>query len=372
MKLLILANNDVGLYKFRKECLAALIAEGHEVHISLPRGEFIKNLEEIGCKYEETNLERRGMNPLRDISLFFAYLKLIRKIKPDAILTYTVKPNVYGGLAARVMRKKYIANVTGLGTSVENPGPLQKLVLTLYKIGMSKAECVFFQNSSNLEFMKAHRLGGKNMRLLPGSGVDLNLHFPREFPGEEEPITFLAVMRVMEAKGIFEFLECAKNIKEKYPKTRFLLAGDYDEESLRAPVEAAQEKGYIEYLGFQSDVDALVEKSHAIIQPSHHEGMSNVLLEAAACARAVIASDIPGCRESFDEGVSGFGFEVKNAASQQASVEKFINLSYDEKKQMGIFARAKMEREFDRKIVISAYLEELEKIDVRKQSKEDK
>ncbi len=363
---LILANHDVGLYKFRKEILKALISEGYTVYISLPNGEYITKLTELGCRFLETPVDRRGVNPFKDLKLLFRYLKTISSIDPCAVLTYTIKPNIYGGIACRLLRRPYLANITGLGTSIENPGVLQCLALLLYKLGVNGSRHTFFQNKANLEFMQSKKIGGKEIHLLPGSGVDIEAHRYREYPPNDETIRFLSIMRIMRDKGIYELLSCAEAISKKLPNASFTLVGDYDDESYKEPVEQAQEKGYITYLGFRSDIDELIESHHCIINPSYHEGMSNVLLEAAACGRPVIASKVPGCIETFDDGITGFGFEVKNTDDLANCIERFTSLPHAEKQAMGKKAREKIVREFDRKQVVSTYINCIKNLEKRK------
>lgn len=358
MKILILANNDVGLYKFRKELIERLL-EKHNVYICLPSGEFIPALEKIGCKFIPCEFDRRGMNPLSEIKLIKNYWRVIRKVKPDIVFTYTIKPNSYGGAVCTLLRVPYIANVTGLGTSIENGGVLQKVTLVLYRCGLRKAQRVFFQNTYNYQFMSAKGIVGDNYSILPGSGVNLEEHSYEPYPSEEDGIRFLFVGRIMKDKGIGEFLQCAKQIHETHPECSFSLVGDYDDESYRSVIEKYEKKGILKFFGQQKDVHSFMKLHHILIQPSYHEGLSNVLLEAAACGRPVIASCIPGCKETFDEGISGFGFEPRNVDSLVASVEKMISMGTHERRQMGICGRRKVEQEFSRQIVINAYQKEL-------------
>ncbi len=362
MRVLILANNDVGLYKFRKEILQELIKSGHEVHLALPNGEYIEKLVDLGCRFIDTPLSRRGMNPVVDFKLLLKYVKLIKRIKPSVVFTYTIKPNIYGGIACRLTRCNYLANITGLGTSIENPGLLQKIVLFLYRLGINGSECTFFQNKTNMDFMLERKIRGKEVCLLPGSGIDINIHQYHEYPEEAEVIRFLSVMRIMKDKGISELLECAEKIHGETPNVEFTLVGDYDDDTYRELVEKAHQNGIVKYLGFRRDIDELMAEHHCIINPSYHEGMSNVLLEAAACGRPVIASNIPGCKETFEEGVSGFGFEVKNSESLISVVNKFMSMPHCQKIAMGRAGRNKAETEFDRNKVVSEYMARIQYI----------
>lgn len=360
VKILILSNNDVGLYKFRKELLIELIKD-NDVYISLPQGDNISRLKELGCIFIETPIDRRGVNPIADLKLFIKYVKILKEVKPDVILTYTIKPNVYGGMASRLLRKPYIANVTGLGTAVENGGVIQKITLGLYKYGLKKAACVFFQNDSNKEVFIEKKIVDKNTRLIPGSGVNLNDYKLQNYPSSDKGIRFLFIGRIMKAKGIEELLEAAEKIKIIYPDTSFDLIGDI-EEDFSITLKEYTEKEIINYHGQQDSVIPFIKNTHATILPSYHEGTANVLLESAASGRPIIATEIPGCIETYSEGTSGFGCEVRNSESLVQAISKFINLSHIKKEEMGVKGREKMELEFNRNIIISAYLEEIRKV----------
>lgn len=359
-KILILANNDIGLFKFRKEIIEALLGHGHEVYISLPDGDLIPKFQALGCNYIETPISRRGTNPITDFKLLLKYRAIIKNLMPDVALTYTIKPNVYGGLACKAGRIPYITNITGLGSAVGNGGLIQKITLFLYKNSLKRAACVFFQNQTNRQYFLDKKILTGNNRLIPGSGVNLTYHCLEDYPGDEN-LKFLFIGRVMKEKGIDEYLHAAEIIKGKYPSTEFHIVG-FCEEEYETKLSQLQTRGIIAFHGLQNDVHSFIKICHAIILPTYHEGMSNVLLEAASSGRPVLASDIPGCRETFDEGVSGYGFAAKNTEDLINTLEKFIRLPYKDKKQMGLAARAKMEREFDRQLVIDSYVEEINKI----------
>ncbi|WP_242271407.1 glycosyltransferase family 4 protein [Bacillus cereus group sp. BfR-BA-01310] len=359
-KVLILANNDVGLYKFRKELIQELV-KNYKVYISLPDGEFIHQLKELGCEFINTPISRRGTNPITDLKLFMNYRKIIKKVKPDVVLTYTIKPNIYGGLACRMAGLPYICNITGLGTAVENDGILQKITLFLYKNALKEATCVFLQNESNKNFFSKKGIVKGKSRLIPGSGVNLE-HYPiLEYPLDKE-INFLFIARVMKEKGIDQYLEAAEYIKRKYPNTSFHILG-ICEEKYENKLRIMQEAEIIQYHGMQSDVREFHKFSHCTIHPTYYpEGMSNVLLESAASGRPVITTNRSGCREIVDDTANGYIVEQENSRDLIEKIEKFISLDYEDKKQMGIMGRRKVEREFSRKIVINAYMSEIEAI----------
>lgn len=358
-KVLILANNDVGLYKFRKELIQELVKE-YKVYISLPDGEFIHQLKEIGCEFINTPISRRGTNPITDLKLFINYRKIIKDVKPDVVLTYTIKPNVYGGLACKMSGVPYITNITGLGTAVEEEGFLQKITLSLYKLALTDVKCVFFQNKENKDFFFRKSIIDGRGKLIPGSGVNLNYYPMLEYPSDTV-VTFLFIARVMKEKGIDQYLDAAKYIKEKYPNTAFHILG-FCEGAYEKKLREMQDCGIIQYHGMQSDIREFHKISHCTIHPTYYpEGMSNVLLESAACGRPVITTNRSGCREIVEAGFNGYIVKQRDSQDLIGKIESFLKLDYVSKKEMGVNGRLKVEREFDREIVINAYLEEIKK-----------
>lgn len=358
MKILILINNDIGLYNFRKELIQTLIQKNVHIDIALPYGERIKDLKSLGCIYHNIKIDRRGMNPFKDSLMLVKYIKLLHKTTPDVVLTYTIKPNIYGGIACSICKKKYIANITGLGTAIENGGWKKILLLFLYKIALKKSSCIFFQNQLNYKSFMSYGICRTKVKVLPGSGVNLKYHIFEEYPSPDSPIVILFIGRIMRDKGVNEFFEMAEQVKKEYPEVIFQMIGFY-EENYKEKVSELQRKKIIDYLGFQEDVRPFLEKCWAVIQPSYHEGLSNVLLEAGAHGRPLLASRIPGCQETFDEEISGLGFEVKSSLSMIKTVKHFIELPYQKKKEMGEAARKKVEKEYNREIVIQEYLREI-------------
>jgi glycosyltransferase involved in cell wall biosynthesis len=359
MRVLVLANFGMGLFNFRKELLEELIRQGNEVYVSLPNDEYVPKLKELGCKYIESRVDRRGTNPVKDIKLLFQYIKIINNIKPEVVLTYTIKPNIYGGIACSITKTHYLTNVTGLGTAIENSGLIQKITLGLYRMGLKNSSCVFFQNEYNRSFFVNNNIVKSKAKLIPGSGVNLEQHNFEDYPSTDKKIRLLFIGRIMKAKGIEELFQAAKQVKEIYPDVEFDLVGGSEEDYNKQLFEL-EELGIIKYHGQQSDVHSFIESSHGTILPSYHEGTANVLLETAATGRPILASKVPGCMETFDDEITGFGFEVRSVSRLVEAIIKFIKLPYHQKKQMGIEGRKKMEKEYDRKIVIDAYLQEME------------
>lgn len=356
---LLLVNHEKGLICLRMELVERLLAEGHRVVVSLPFETAKELLTDMGCECIDTAVDRHGMNPFKDLKLLLNYRRIIRKTRPDLVLTYTVKSNVYGSIAARLCRVPCVSTVTGLGISVENGGLKQKLILFLYKFGIRKNKKIFFQNRTNMEFMQARKIVGENIALLPGSGVNLQKHAPFPYPTvENDRYTFLVIGRLMRDKGTEELLCAARAIKADFPQVTFRLLGFIDGDFEQA-VGRAIEDGIVEHVGQVDDVHSYMETSHATVHASYHEGMANALLESAAAARPVIATDVPGCRETFDDGVSGIACRARDAKSLEDAIRRFIALPYEEKKNMGLRGREKVEREFDRNLVVNAFLGEL-------------
>ena len=357
---LFLVNKDNVIYNFRRELAFKLLEDGYRVVISCPYGKKLDFLTEKGAEWVDIKIDRRGTSIVTDLKLIRQYYRQIKAIKPDVVLCYTTKCSIYGGLVCQKLHIPYIVNNAGL---VENKkGLLEFIMRRLYWAGFKGASCMMYQNEREREYVNEILKNKVPYRDIPGSGVNLH-EFPfAEYPSSGKEIIFNYVARIVGFKGIDELLEAAQRIKPKYPQVRFVLYGDYDDDNYRHKVAALEKEGIVEYGGIQLDMKPYITKSHAVIHPSYYEGMTNVILEHGAMGRPAIASDIPGCREGIDEGVSGYTFKVKDVDDLVSKIEKFINLSHQEKVVMGLAARKKMEREFDRDIVTDIYIEEINKI----------
>lgn len=363
-KILVLANDTTYAYNLRDELLQRLVSDGNEVVVASQPLLYQEELQSLGCRLINIETNRHGKNPLSDLGLLSQFKKLLRAERPDMVLTYNIKPNVYGGMACRSLKIHYIPNITGLGTAVEYPGMMQKLTTKLYKSGVAGADCVLFQNDENMAFFKDRRMLAQDARtrLLPGSGVNLNKHKAMAYPEDSSVINFLFIARVLKEKGIDLYLNAAKRIYEKNNNVCFHICGMCDDENYMGLLKSAEESGYIKYHGEQKDMIPFFEMAHCIVHPSYYpEGMSNVLLEAAAHCRPIIATDRSGCRETVDNGVSGFVVPVKDEDALVNAIELFLAMSYEQKRDMGLAGRAKIEREFDRQFVVKAYIEEIER-----------
>ncbi len=358
-RVLFLVNHDVVIYNFRLELVERLLNDGHEVYISSPYGERIEDLKKIGAKYCEINIERHGMNPLREVGLIFEYKKLIRDIKPNIVFAYTIKPNIYGAIACKDLNVPCVANITGLGTAVENGGIKQRITIALYRFAFKKIQRVFFQNTENMQFFVDHKLALGKHSLLPGSGVNLERFSVMAYP-KDDTVRFFFIARIMKEKGIDYFLEAAKYIKGKYPNTEFHVCG-FVEDEYKGKLEEMASDGTIIYHGMIRDIRTMHSVSSCTVFPSYYpEGLSNVLLESAACARPIITTDRAGCREAVDDGVSGFLIPIKDQKALNEALERFLGMDVSEREQMGLAGRKKVAQEFDRQIIVETYLRELE------------
>lgn len=356
---LILVNHEIVIYNFRKEIVERLLKDGHRVIISSPGGEKIKKLVKMGSKHDEIIMNRHGINPLEEAKLYIYYRSLMKKYKPEVVFSFTIKPNIYGAMAAKKYSIPFIANITGLGSAVENPGLLQKITIQMYKMAFSKVQTIFFQNKENRKFFVEHQIAINKHKMLPGSGVNLDHFYLQEYPTTEDSINFVFISRIMKEKGINQYLEAAEYITKKYPKARFHVCG-FCEEEYEDILDEYEKKNIIKYHGMLNDVREIIKKTHCTVHPTYYpEGLSNVLLESAASGRPIISTNRSGTRETIEDSVNGFLVEEKNTRDLIEKIEKFINLSFNKKKKMGLYGRKKVEKEFNREIVVNSYLEQV-------------
>jgi len=363
-RVLILANNSIGLYNFRFELIQKLQKSNYEVYFSVPQNkddQKVQLLIQSGAKYIYTPLNRRGMNPIEDLKLINLYKKIIKDINPDIILTYTIKPNIYGNYVANKLGIPVIMNITGIGSSLST-GKLKSIIKKMYKYGCSKANTIFFQNEENRNFFISNKLVNERKTILiPGSGVNLEKFKPVIKPKKDNVIRFIFIGRIMKDKGIEEYLEAAKRLVSKVENLEFNILGSFEELEFKNIIEQ-NSNGRIKYLGVSNDVRKEISEIDCIVNPSYHEGMSNVLLEGAAMGKPLLASNIPGCKEIVDDGVNGFLFEPKSIDSLEEAIIKFVSLSDEDRKNMGQKSREKVEKGFDRNIVINQYIKVIKAI----------
>ena len=357
-KILFLANHFITLYSFRKELIKKLVEDGHDVFLSLPEDNDNKYFKDLGCKVIVTDIDRRGVNPIKDLKLLSSYKKIMKEVNPDIIFSYTIKPNIYGTLASNG-KYKQVCNITGTGATFLKDNLVSKIVKTLYRMSITKCYKVFFQNTGDRDYFIKNKLVKDNYDMLPGSGCNLD-EYKYEDMENSNVTRFMYVGRVMEVKGIDEYLEAAKNIKTKYSNTEFIIAGWNEENKYKEIVKEYQDKGYINYIGFTKDIKSWLKKVHCVVLASRGgEGVPNVLLEASAMGRALIGSNVNGINDVIVDNYNGFLFEIKKSKELESKLERFINSSYEDKINMGKNARKFVEEKYDRNIVINKYLDEL-------------
>ena len=358
MKIVLIGNSDFCIYNYRYELVEKLLSLEHEVIVVSPNGTLIQHLKDRGCRYYETPLDRHGTNPIKDLKLLKRYIKILKEISPDFVFTYTIKPNIYGAIACKKLKIPCVINITGLGTAVENKGIMQTITTLLYKFALKKVQTIFFQNAENMQFFKDKNIYPKQHKLLPGSGVNLTKFTPYDYPCEET-VEFVFISRLMKEKGIDEYLEAAEYIKEKYPYTRFHICG-FCEKEYESKMQTFSKNDTVIYHGMVQDIRGILKNIHCTVHPTYYpEGLSNILLESCACARPIITTDRAGCREVVEDGINGFIVKQQDRQDLIKQIEKFLSRSNEERQTMGLAGRKKVEKEFDRNIVIDAYLKEI-------------
>lgn len=355
MKILICANNDVGLYNFRKDLIKKLIEMNNELHISLPYGRKVEGLKQIGCTFIDTKIDRRGINPLKDMILLVSYFFIMRKLKPDMVITYTIKPNIYAGIVCRLLNIKYVLNITGLGYVFQKESWLKKVLERAYFFICQKAHVVFFENISNKDvFLNLGIVNCSKTFVLKGAGVNTKEYKLALYPLDSVVTRFLFVGRIMQDKGIEELILAVKKLKMKYGDSVELdLVGLYEENYAKKIEQLVCEK-IVNYHGFQDDVKPFINRAHCLVLPSYHEGMSNVLLEAAAMGRPLITTDIAGCREAVLDGQSGLLCKVRDAQDLYMKMQEFVELSYQSKRNMGLISHSYVTDNFNKDDVVEA------------------
>lgn len=358
MKILIITNHSYMLYRFRKELIRQL-QHDHEVVLSMPFVGHEQDFMDMGIRCIDIPIGRREINPANEIRLMCRYLRLLLREKPELVITYSIKPNIYAGLCCELLHIPYYANVQGLGTALHMP-KLQKAVSLLYKTALRKADAVFFENGSNAELFRTKKIVPPHKQvLLPGAGVNLTEYPPVPYPDNSE-FRFLYLGRIMTEKGVNELFTAARQLFDQYgSKFRLDIVGFFDSEDFSDAISELEALGIAVFHGFQTDPRPYYAAADCVIVPSYHEGMNNVLLEAAATARPLITTDIPGCRESVDVGENGLLCQVKDAQSLYGCMEQMLRTPRDRRCAMGQAGRRKMEREFDRDTVVSQVLNAL-------------
>ena len=361
------ANATWNIWNFRRPVVEALLADGNQVTVLAPLDDAVRDLEHLGCRVRPLAMSVQGLNPLEDLKLQCSFKRIFCEEKPSAVLSYTIKNNLFGAQAARSMGVPFLPNVTGLGTTFLSGKLLQTLTEQLYRRSFKALQTVFLQNEDDRDlFLKRSLLHPDQAQLLPGSGIDLIRFAPAAMlPAEDAPV-FLMIARLLRDKGVLEFVDAARKIKARHPKVRFQLLGEAGTKNRsainHATVDTWVKEGVVEYLGTTKDVRPAIAKASCVLLPSYREGAPKTLIEAAAMARPVISTNVPGCRAVVDHNVSGFLCDARSTESLAAAIEQFLSLSLEAQQAMGQFGRAKMEKKYDQSIVVDAYREAISRL----------
>ena len=358
MRILIATNHSYMFYRFRKELVEALMQE-HEVILSTPFVGHEDDLQAMGLRCIDTEIDRRSINPFKDMKLLKTYRKMLDEIQPDLVITYSIKPNIYMGSACKAKGIPYVTNVQGLGTAFEKP-VLSSVVSVMYRSALRKARTVFFENEENAQFfLHKNIISAQQMKVLPGAGINLD-EYPYVPMQDDGVCSFLFVGRIMKEKGVDEFFAAAKTIKAEFGElVAFDVVGFY-EDAYKETVDQLVADGVINFHGFQTDVHPFYEAADCVVLPSYHEGMSNVLLEGAATGRALITSDIPGCREAVEDGVSGYLCPARDADALYEAMRRFVELPENCRGELGRRGRERMEQRFSKTAVVAETIKHLE------------
>lgn len=366
-KVVIGLNTAWNLVNFRTGLIRALVEQGYEVVALAPPDEYAPRLAELGCCLVPLTMDNKGTHPGRDLLLLWRFYCLLHRERPAVFLGYTVKPNIYGSLAAHALGIPVINNVAGLGAVFISNGWLSRLVKGFYRLAFFRSVKVFFQNEDDRHlFVTGGLVRAEVTDRLPGSGVNLDRFSPTPLPSTGEGIRFLLIARMLWDKGVGEYVEAVRQVRMRHPDVEFCLLGFLDVQNpaaiSRAEMDMWVNEGLIRYLGVSDDVRTEIAEADCVVLPSYREGVPRTLLEAAAMGRPIITTDAVGCREVVDDEVNGFLCRPRDAADLAEKMERMIALSPDDRAQMGRHGRDKVEREFDEQIVIQKYLQVIAEI----------
>lgn len=375
MKVALVVNTSWNLYNFRLNLINSLQAKGHEVHTIAPTDAYTTLLVEHGCQHHKLRMDSRGANPVKDLALIFELYSLYKKVKPDIILHYTIKPNVYGTLAAALAGIPTVNNVCGLGTVFLKKDIVSFVAKILYRISFRFARKIFFQNPDDLALFIGEKLVPETtVDLLPGSGIDLKKFTPAPFT-RNSSFTFLLISRLITDKGVLEYVEAVKKLKAEGLNARFQVLGAVDEKHKRGIAQGVIDtwiaSGTIEYLGTTEDVRPFIHQADCVVLPSYREGTPRVLLEAASISKPIIATDVPGCNQVVEHQVNGFLCNLKDADDLAEKMRTMAHLDDVHLKQFGANGRQKMESHFDETNVIHKYLQTLQEVESEQLSHAD-
>jgi glycosyltransferase involved in cell wall biosynthesis len=346
--------------------MKTLVKENYKVYVVSPYDEYSNEIEEIGCEFIDIKMDNKGSNPFNDLKLIYDLSKIYKNINPDLIIHYTIKPNIYGSFATKLVGCKSISVIPGLGYTFINDNLTAKIAKVLYKLALKVPKQVWFinQDDKNL-FIEKQLVKKEKVFTINGEGVNIEQYKSNNLIQSNDKFIFLLIGRVIVDKGIYEYINAAKMIKDKYQDVEFQLMGLIADNPMaiqETEIKQWQKDNIITYLGSVDNVKEYIEQSNCIVLPSYREGVSMSLMEAASMSCPIITTNVTGCKEIVDDGINGYLCKVKNANDLASKMEMMINLSDDERKIMGQAGRNKIVKEFDEKIVINKYLESIKEI----------
>ena len=366
-KIIVISNTSWYLYNFRLNLMLHLKSLGYEVIAVAPFDDYSERIREQGIEFKALSMDNKGTNPVKDSGLILRFMQLFLTVKPDCILSYTPKCNIYAALAAGFLNYPIINNVSGLGTAFIRENLTTKIVKLLYIISLKKSVKIFFQNKDDLALFIEHGLVKEKLTdLLPGSGVDVHRFKPIPYASPQTNFVFLLVARMLKDKGIVEFVSAARLLKIHYPHIECQLLGFLDAKNSTAisseEMQAWVDEGVVNYLGVSDNVLDFLHLADCVVLPSYREGTPRSLLEAASVAKPIITTDAVGCREVVDHGINGYLCEPRSVDDLKAKMEQMLLLSEAERLKMGLKGREKILKHFDEKIVIDRYVEVIEQL----------
>ena len=362
--ILLSANSCWNIVNFRGGLIRALRGAGYRIVVAAPEDAHTPRLGDLGAEFVPVAINSAGLSVAEDLRLLARYRRIFRDLRPAAFLGFTVKPNIYGSIAAGSVGAKVINNISGLGTVFIKRGPLTALVTQLYRFALRRSATIFFQNKDDMElFTRSGLARGDQARLLPGSGVDLERFRPRPGKADPGPFRFLLVGRLLWDKGIAEYVEAARLVRRSHPEARFQMLGPVGTNNRTAVpsamVERWRDEGIIEHLGESDDVRTALEQADCIVLPSYREGLPRALLEGSAMGKPLIATDVPGCREVVVDGATGYMCAARSVDSLAAAMLKMLETPAAERVRMGEAGRRRVEQQFCETLVVAKYLEAL-------------
>lgn len=369
----LIVNTSWNVFNFRLGLLTALEKAGHEISVIAPPDEYVSR---IPFPHQPVDIASSSLNPLTNLRIVWQLWRRLCCSKPDILLLYTIKPNVYGNIVARLLGIRTISNVAGLGSIFGKDNWLAAIVKILYRFSLSNADCIFFQNRDDLTlFVEQHLVPPGKTKLLPGSGVNVDRFDPAGYPPRDshDRVVFLLAGRMLWEKGVDEYVQAARKVLSKGYKAEFRLLGFLDVDNpqaiSKAEMESITSTGDITYLGTSDRMEEALSAVDCVVLPSkYREGTPRILLEAGAMAKIIITTNSPGCRDVVEDGVTGYLCEAANVDDLYEKMVKVIDSGSEAHSVMGKKSREHILNNFDENVVINSYLQEIESIMARRKA----